>query len=99
MDIGVWFRGFQVVVTKIWGKQFDMINKDAVFPFSEVEVIDNPYLTIFQNEKKKLLDKIQFLMDKDPDNNEIKEGLNNPNIIEDSKWKIYQKALSLKCSN
>jgi hypothetical protein len=76
-----------------------MINKDGAFLFKEVEVIENPNLTIFQNDKKKLLEKIQFLINNDPDNEEIKDGLNNPNIIEDIKWKIYQKALSPKYNN
>jgi hypothetical protein len=92
---GVWYNGYQVVVTKTREGLFHMISKEIVCPLHEIEIIENPNITMSHNEKKQLLDRIQYLLNNEPENEEIKDGLNNPNIMEDKKWKIYQKALSL----
>jgi hypothetical protein len=96
---GVWYNGYQVVVTRTREGLFHMISKDIVRPLNEIEIIENPNITMSHNEKKQMLDRIQYLLNNEPENKEIKDGLNNPNVIEDIKWKIYQKTLSLKSSN
>jgi hypothetical protein len=73
-----------------------MISKDTVRNLKEIEIIENPNATMSHEEKKQLIERIQFLTNNDPENEEIKESLLNPNVKEDIKWENYQKAISLK---
>jgi hypothetical protein len=69
---GVWYHGYQVVIKRTREGTFHMISKGTVRPFNEIEVIDNPNVTISHNEKKQMLDRIQYLINNEPDNEEIK---------------------------
>jgi hypothetical protein len=53
---GVWYNGYQVVVTRTNEGVFRMISKDIVRPLNEIEIIENPNIKMSQNEKKQLLD-------------------------------------------
>jgi hypothetical protein len=73
---GVWYNRYQVIVTRTQKGIFHMISKDTVGPLNEIDIIENPNIAMSQNEKKQLPDRIQYLINNEPDNEEIKSGLN-----------------------
>jgi hypothetical protein len=72
-------------VTKTMEGEFFMISKDTVRNLKEIEIIENPNATMSHKEKKQLIERIQFLINNDPENEEIKTDRLNPNIMEDIK--------------